>query len=152
MCFEDKMDDFGLTYKKRLTKDIMLDIKRGKESGFEYLEFIGGEPTLTEGIISLTQYAYGLGFKVISLTTNGRMFSYRDFCNRIIESGLNRISISLHAHVPKIHNRLVRASGAFEQILQGINNIKKYKQVHLEIKSVLVKHNYKFIQEMKNFF
>jgi len=56
------------------------------------------------------------------------MFSYVDFCQRMIDAGANQFALSIHGSTSQIHDSLTCAKGSFEQTLKGIRNLKKLKQ------------------------
>ncbi len=135
----------------RTTRDILLDIRRAKKENFERVEFSGGEPSIRKDIFLLLNYAKELSFKEVAMSTNGRIFFYPDMCKKFFKSGLNRVNISLHGHIPKLHNALTRTKNSFEEAIQGIANIKKYPSIYVEINSVISNLNCNYIPEMYTF-
>ncbi|MFQ6084530.1 MAG: methyltransferase domain-containing protein [Candidatus Aminicenantia bacterium] len=61
-------------------KKIKKLIDEASELGATRLHTTGGEPIIRKDILEIVNYAKKLGFKKITLDTNGRMFSYKDFC------------------------------------------------------------------------
>ena len=86
------------------------------------LHFTGGEPTLREDLPELISYARSLGLRAI-LLTNGRLFSSLEYAKRIVEAGINGIQISLEADNANLHDKIVGVKGAFEETVQGIQNL-----------------------------
>ena len=72
--------------KRGLPQKTTLEIKKemlwAKSQKSSYLEIIGGEATIRPDIINLIQFAKNLGFKTITMSTNGRMFSYLEFTEK----------------------------------------------------------------------
>jgi len=123
-----------------------------KKRGNNFLELIGGEMTIRPDILDLISFARGIGFERITMATNGRMFSYLDFAKKIIEAGLNSVIFSIHGHNTKLHDGLTRASGSFEQLLEGINNFKKLKfKGVFGTNTTIVKQNYKYLPQIGKF-
>jgi len=108
--------------------------------------FTGGEPTIRKDIIDLVRYAKKLGFKIIQIQTNGRMFAYKDFCEKIIKAGANEFALALHGHTPQLHNYLT-GSESFLQTISGIKNLIKLKQSVLT-NTVINKSNYRHLPEI----
>ncbi|MGQ4833912.1 MAG: radical SAM protein [Candidatus Asgardarchaeia archaeon] len=86
------------------------------------LHFTGGEPTLREDLPELISYGRKTGFRVI-LLTNGRRLSDEKLAKKIVESGIKGIQISLEADNANLHDRIVGVKGAFEETVQGIQNL-----------------------------
>ena len=131
------------------THEVKAELKaiRKKTSG---VVLTGGEPTLRKDIIEIVSHARDLGFTLIQVQTNGRMFRYPDFCRRIVMAGANEFGVSLHSHKHEIHDDLVSCKGAFKETVKGIRNLKKIKQVVIT-NSVITKQNYMFCSELAEF-
>ena len=127
--------------KTKSTEEIKQILKQNCDN-FGKLVFTGGEVTIREDILEIVKYAKDLGYKIIQIQTNGRMFSYFDFCKKLIDAGVTEFGLSIHGSTPEIHDGLTRAVGSFEQTLQGILNLKKLQQPVL-INSVVTRINYK---------
>ena len=95
--------------------------------------------------------AKSVGFKNISITTNGRMFSYKRFANKIIKSGLTDLVFSIHGHCAKLHDSLTRVKGSFDQLFSGINNVKEIGGCNVGSNTTIVKKNYVFLPEIGKF-
>ena len=104
--------------------------------------FTGGEPTISESLVSWVKYAKKLGYQDIMIQTNGRLFAYRDYCEAIIKAGANQFSPALHGSTAHIHDSLTRAPGSFKQTVQGIKNLRALGQ-YVATNSVITKLNYK---------
>jgi MoaA/NifB/PqqE/SkfB family radical SAM enzyme len=104
--------------------------------------FTGGEPTVRSELINWVNYAKKLGYKTIQIQSNGRMFSYKEYCITIIRAGANEFSPALHGSSAKIHDSLTQAPGSFAQTVAGIKNLRKLNQ-YILTNSVVTKINYK---------
>ena len=94
---------------------------------YNFINFMGREPTLREDFFSILEFARSKKFKKIGITTNGRLLSYPGFAKKVLISGVNQIGITLNGATPKTHDFLTQVPGSFEQTLQGIKNIVRYK-------------------------
>ena len=128
------------------TQQVKEELKKAKERGVTFIDFNGGEPTIRLDIIELVRFAKKLGFREIAVTSNGRMFYYREFCEKIIEAGLNHAVISIHGHVPELHDFLTQVKGSFLQAITGIRNLKEIKpDIYVCINTVITRYNYRFL-------
>ena len=107
----------------------------------------GGEPTIRKDIFELAGYAKKLGFKVIQIQSNGRMFAYRSFCEKIIKAGANEFSPALHGHIAPLHEYLTGAPGSFAQVVGGIKNLKALGQTVIT-NTVITKSNYRHLPQI----
>lgn len=122
--------------------DIFKILKKGIENGYSDVEFTGGEPTIRPDIINIVSYAKRCGYKKIALSTNGRLFSYKKFCDRIIEAGLNKVTFSLLGSNSLIHNAITRTPNSFGEVVRGIKKVQQFPNVHINISSVISRLNY----------
>jgi MoaA/NifB/PqqE/SkfB family radical SAM enzyme len=131
--------------KTRDTKEI-LDIITQNSHTYESIEFIGGEVTIRNDALQLIGASKESGYKEISIETNGRMFSLDEFCFKIMNAGLNKITFSLHGAKPETHDFLTKVNGSFLQSFNGLINASKYN-VQLCVNFVINKYNYLEIPE-----
>lgn len=121
-------------------------LKEAYNFGIRMVDFDGGEPTLSTNLFPLINYSKNLGYKQISLISNGRLFSIKKNVEKIFNTGVNSIIISLHGPDSKTHEEITRAKGSFEQTLKGIKNIisfniGKKEKVNLAVNITLTKKN-----------
>jgi len=135
----------------RTTSEIKKEIILAHQHKNTILDFIGGEPTIRPDFIDLIKFAGELRFQGISLTTNGRMFSYYEFAKKMARLNLTEIIFSIHGPNAKIHNFLTRVPDSFEQTLRGINNLRKLGLENIKSNTVIVKQNYQYLPEIAKF-
>jgi len=133
------------------TQELLKIIYQAKKDGFKYLGIGGGEPTIRKDLLTLIKFAKKLKFEVIRIETNGIALAYPDYCERLVEAGLDFVKISIHGHKAKIHDSLTRVPGAFNNVMRAIENLQKLK-VRIEINTVINKVNYKFYPQFVGFF
>ncbi|QLJ53376.1 MAG: hypothetical protein Sv326_1201 [Candidatus Fermentimicrarchaeum limneticum] len=142
-CVQGRKKNLG----DKTAAQIKKDLKDTIEEGIEEVVFTGGEPTVRKDILELVSYATDLGYKIIQIQSNGRMFFYKKFCEDIIRAGANEFSPAIHGHIPQLHDYLTRSPGSFEQTVQGIRNLKGMNQ-HIITNSVVTKPNYRHLPEL----
>ena len=126
-------------------------IDYGKKVKSETISFSGGEPTIMNYLEKAVKYSKKLGFKTIEIQSNGRMFSYMDFAERIVKAGANRFLISIHADNPELGDALNRVKGSFNQTVEGIKNLNKLGIENLRFSVVMNKLNYKRLDKIMEF-
>jgi heme b synthase len=78
----------------------------------------GGEPLLREDIFDIARHGTDHGFRMV-MAVNGTLLT-KDICKEMIDSGIQRISISLDGANAESHDKFRAVEGAFEGALQGI--------------------------------
>ncbi|OGY42242.1 MAG: hypothetical protein A2Y67_01885 [Candidatus Buchananbacteria bacterium RBG_13_39_9] len=139
--------DKRFKYKKRTLGQIKKALADAKKQRREGVVFTGGEPTLHPDIIAAIIYAHDLGFKNIQIQSNGRMFAYFDFCQKLIAAGANEFSPALHGSKPEIHDQLTNSPGAWQQVVSGIKNLKQLDQYVLT-NTVITTKNYQDLPDL----
>lgn len=131
------------------TERIKKDLQKAKKYGIEIVELTGGEPTIRKDLFELIDFAKKLGFKRISMITNGLLLSDHRFSKKLLEAGLAETKFSIHASEAKMHDYLIGTKGGFKKVLKGIENAQDLG-FQLNINVVVNKHNYKNLLELTN--
>ena len=79
--------------------------------------FLGGEPTLHPDLALAVKEARRLGFKSITIDTNGYLF--HDILNRVTPDEVDFISFSLDGAAPAT-NDAIRGQGCYQQVIKGV--------------------------------
>jgi cyclic pyranopterin phosphate synthase len=135
-----------------LTSDHIRSILETNGGGEEVC-FTSGEPTLVEQLPEYVAWAKELGYKKRSVMTNGRRLSYMSYAAKLVKAGMNFFYISIHGHMEKLHNSLVRTQGAFDQTVAGLDNIHRLQKfgVTLHTSTVITKRNVVHLPEIYAF-
>lgn len=114
----------------------------------------GGEPTIHPDFSKIVELIKReLPTVEINLLTNGRRLCYAPFARKCCELNNLNIAISLHGYNARTHDRVTAVKGSFTQSCRGITNILRYKKKgqSLEIRVVITKFNYLFINKILRF-
>jgi MoaA/NifB/PqqE/SkfB family radical SAM enzyme len=111
--------------------------------GAEEVCFTSGEPTTNESLPEYVGWAKALGFKRISVMTNGRRLGYMPYAAKLLKAGMNRFYVSIHGHTEKLHEGLTRTPESFAQSVAGLDVIAKVKRLGVELhtSTVITKRN-----------
>lgn len=104
----------------------------------------GGEPTQEwNDLIQLIKHITNIHPEtVIQLLTNGRIFKEERFIYEINKINSNILyCIPLYSDISQIHNKMVGNDSAFNETIEGLYNLAKYK-VPIELRNVITKVNY----------
>ena len=134
---------------KSLIKRIKKSEKEIKTYDSIYLS--GGEPTLHPEFLKVLEFvSKNFPKQRIKLLTNGRRFSYRDFVKETLNITDNLdIELSIYGPNKKVHEVVTQASDSFEQTIQGLKNLLKYKKEGqlINVRFVITKLSYLYLEE-----
>lgn len=83
----------------------------------------GGEPLLRRDVFDLARYGNEKGFRM-TMATNGTLLT-SEIVGKMLESGIQRISISIDGSSAESHDAFRKVPGAFEGALRGISAAKE---------------------------
>ncbi|MEK7841409.1 MAG: radical SAM protein, partial [Deltaproteobacteria bacterium] len=112
------------------------------------LIFTGGEPLLRGDCFDLFSYAAKKGLMVV-LGTNGTLID-APTVEKMIESGVKGVGISLDSIGPSYHDRFRGVEGAWEKTVAGMGILKKYN-LDFQIQVTVTKDNYSEIPDVIEF-
>lgn len=109
-----------------------------KEVGNPIIILTGGEPLLRDDIFDIAAYGTKLGLRMV-MAPNGTLIT-RENAQKIKDSGIKRISVSLDGSTPETHDTFRGIKNAFEKSIQGIK-IAKQAGIEFQINTVITKTN-----------
>lgn len=104
-----------------------------------------GEPFLNKELLSMIRYATSAGIRVI-VSTNGEFFETKEFCLKLVQSGLQHLIISLDGADQETNNKFRRRCD-FSKVANGFRLISKAKKELgsktpvVELQFIPMKHN-----------
>jgi cyclic pyranopterin phosphate synthase len=101
--------------------------------GAEEVCFTSGEPTTRPELPEFASWAKSLGYRQISVMTNGRRLSHMPYAVALAKAGINRFYVSIHGHTKKLHEGLTRTPESFEQTVAGLDSVTKLKRFGVEL-------------------
>jgi MoaA/NifB/PqqE/SkfB family radical SAM enzyme len=140
-------------YKRTLppmtTRQVKKELREARERDSTFVDLLGGEPTIRPDIFDIIRYAKKIGFRTISVTTNGKMFYYRKFTEKMLDAGLNSAVFSIHGHTPELHDYLTRSKNSYKYSTRGMMNIKETsKDFYICTNTVIIKDNYRHLPKI----
>jgi uncharacterized Fe-S cluster-containing radical SAM superfamily protein len=126
-CPQAALRGAGLVHGEPGRAELERRISDARAAGFDEIAFSGGEPTVRRDFLELVTVARSVGFREVSVTTNGRMFAYPDFARRALEAGLTGASISLHGPDADVHESLTGTPGSFMQAVAGLDTLSRMR-------------------------
>ncbi|KIX13188.1 heme b synthase [Dethiosulfatarculus sandiegensis] len=83
----------------------------------------GGEPLLRKDIFHLARFGTDLGLRMV-MAVNGTLMT-DEIAQRMVDSGIQRISVSIDGPDAKSHDAFRGLDGAFDKALEGLESAKK---------------------------
>ncbi|MBW2434189.1 MAG: heme b synthase, partial [Deltaproteobacteria bacterium] len=98
----------------------------------------GGEPLLRSDIFELARHGSELGLRMV-MALNGTLVTEK-IARQLVDSGIQRISVSIDGSSAETHDRFRQVKGAFEGTLRGIELIKD-AGLEFQINTTITKTN-----------
>lgn len=117
------------------------------------LGLTGGEPTIRKEFFKFLRYAKKRDpYMNVFIVSNGRMFCYREFVEKMVSVGLKnlKVGIAIYGHTPQLHDAITRVPGSFEQTIQGVKNLIEF-EIPVEFRAIVSKLNYKHLEDMARY-
>lgn len=105
------------------TSQVADALKYGADEGLDAVAFGGGEPTLRKDLVKLTRLAKKLGYKKIKISSNGLMYAYGEFVDRLVDAGANQFNLALMGWNAGMYRRIMGDAKQFELVQQGVANL-----------------------------
>ncbi|MBW2044493.1 MAG: radical SAM protein [Deltaproteobacteria bacterium] len=146
---------FSLTYLSERIERFRNGTEEFLDNFRDSFSISGGEPTLASHLSEVIKKINSLfpGIRIVCLT-NGRMFSYADYVRQTLRLNANlEFAVSLHGHNAGVHDKITQTPGSFTQTVTGLKNIFRFKRPDesIEIRVVIHRLNYKFLEEIAGF-
>ncbi len=81
-------------------------LRRDRERGGTEVAFGRLEPALDRDLPEVVRAAKALGYERLHLTSNGRVLANANWTETLVTAGVNQFTVSLHAPVAEVHDRL----------------------------------------------
>lgn len=117
--------------------------------GVPHIVFTGGEPTLRPDLPELIAHAERNG-QITGINTNGRKMQDPQFVQSLVDAGLDHVQITLESHDAAIHDRMVRAKGAWQMTVAGVKNALA-SRLFVMTNTTLLRYNAPYLAETLEF-
>lgn len=109
------------------------------------LVFSGGEPLTRPDLFTLIDEANRQNVPV-ALATNGTLIDDA-LADRIVRSGIRRVSISLDGSSPEVHDQFRKMPGSFTRAVQGFNKLKN-RGMSMQLNTTIARHNLAQLEDL----
>lgn len=124
-----------------------------RHRGAQEVCFTSGEPTTRPELPEFVAWSRALGYRRISVMTNGRRLGHAPYAAALVKAGMNRFYVSVHGHTPRLHEGLTRTPDSFAQTVAGIASVARLKRfgVELHTSTVLTDRNLPHLTDIYRF-
>lgn len=148
-CLNCPNDD---NFLRRCISDVEVEkfIDENVSGETDRVTFIGGEPTISKNFFDSIKKVRMLSNKaIIQINSNGRMFCYGWFVDKLAEYGVDKfdIHVALYGHFPELHDELTFIRGSYKQTVQGIINLLN-RGFSVQIRTIVSNLNYKYLPDI----
>ncbi|MHC6180146.1 putative heme d1 biosynthesis radical SAM protein NirJ2 [Clostridium sp. JNZ X4-2] len=130
------------------TKEAKTLIDQIVKAGFKIMIFSGGEPLMRDDIFELISYASQAGLRPV-LGTNGTLISKKT-AERLKESGVAGVGISLDSLDSKKHDIFRGHDGAFRDTINAMNNCRE-AGIRFQVHTTVMEWNKEEIIDISDF-
>ncbi len=121
---------------------IYKDLISYRKRGYTRLDISGSDPIEYSKIIPLVRYIRRIGFLHVLLSTHGRQLNDKNFASALIDAGIGTFRIPIYGSNAEIHESIMRERGSFDDIIEGIRNIKAINpSVNLILNTLVMEQN-----------
>ena len=110
-----------------------------------YISFTGGEPFVKEWFCDLLKFAHKLGV-YSNVSTNGIFFTPENY-DKITQTGVDFILISLNSLDPEIHNTYKGVKNLHQRIVSAIKYMKNNSKVRIGVSCIITRDNYRQLSD-----
>lgn len=135
----------------RPVSEVVADLRFAREQNIEKVSFTGGEPTLHPDLPRLVAASRALGFRRVTLVTNGVTISYPGRLDRLVEAGVNAIGISFDTP-DRETAEVMWQSPVFDRVVQAFEAVGRHPDLPLQSIAVVTAMNLRQMPDLARFF
>ena len=117
-----------------------------KEEWYSKIIFSWGEPSLNKDFFQVISYVQSLWIEM-TILSNGHMFENFDFAKKSLSLGLVNYHISLHSHIPAIHDKLVMKAWWLKRCCSALRNL-LFLGAHVSINVTINAYNVSYFDKL----
>jgi len=118
-------------------EELTLIAKVFRQLGGDKLRITGGEPLVRRDVLHLFQNVGRLGYRDLSLTTNGARLD--QYAAALVDAGVHRVNISLDSLQPHRFHDITR-TGDLNHVLRGIDAARRAGFQRIKLNTVVMRH------------
>ncbi|HOU54784.1 MAG TPA: radical SAM protein [Myxococcota bacterium] len=121
------------------TAEVIQELAHARSLGIRKAAFGGGEPTIRKDFLALARLARDRGFEELKVSSNGLLYSYREFARRTVEAGVTRFHVSVMAHCPDLYASILGRPDGLRLVEEGVRNLVDLG--HVPVADLIIKND-----------
>lgn len=125
-------------------------LEDARKLGVERLDISGGEPTLYKNLTDLIRTGKRYGWYV-NVNSNGSLID-EDYAKRLLEAGLDSISISIYSPQPQVHDEMRNHKGLWDKATNAVKIFRKLKVKYPNFiictQTLICRENYRMLADL----
>ena len=122
-----------------------------RRRGLDTVDLTGGEPTIRRDLFDLVRYARDVGFRSVSVITNGLRLAEAQYARDLVAAGVDDVLVSIHGATAAVHDRVTEVRGSFDRAVQAVRNLAAHP-VRVRANCVVSGHNYRTAPDVLRLF
>ncbi len=98
-------------------------LEKGALEGLKEAAFGGGEPTIRKELPRLVKLARTLGYTTVKISSNGLMYAYPEYVDRLLAAGANLFHLALMGWNRAMYARIMGREEYFDLVRKGVSNL-----------------------------
>lgn len=103
----------------------------------------GAEVTLRKDLPAMAERARDAGFQHVRIQTHGMRLANRNYCQTLIDAGIDEYFISLTADTAEQHDRITEVPGSFDKTVAALHQLDTFPAVRTMTNTVVTRLSYK---------
>ncbi|HXT01712.1 MAG TPA: radical SAM protein, partial [Elusimicrobiota bacterium] len=121
--------------------------REGSFARGEDVAFVGGEPTLSERLLSAAADAKKAGARWVLVQTNARRLCYPDYARALRAAGVDALDVSLQGSTPAMHDYHTEVPGSMAQTVAGVRRARE-AGLRFGVSTVVTRSNFRHLVEI----
>jgi cyclic pyranopterin phosphate synthase len=105
------------------TERVVRELDRAALRGYDEVAFTGGEPTIRADLAALVRHAKRRGYKHVKVASNGLRYAHAPYLDHLVQAGVDRFHVSMHAWSDASYDETVRLAGAATHRRRAIDHL-----------------------------
>jgi len=108
----------------------------------------GAEITLRKDLPQLVEMARESCFERIRIQTHGMRLESPDYCERLVDAGVNEFFVSVAGADSESHDAITEIPGAYEKMMKGLDYLERYPHLSIITNTVVTKLSYSLLPDI----
>tara|TARA_R110002096_G_scaffold26518_10_gene81793 strand:- start:16523 stop:17443 length:921 start_codon:yes stop_codon:yes gene_type:complete len=119
-----------------------------REKRWKGVIFTGAEVTLCKDLTQWARQAHQNGFENVRIQTHGMKLADPDYCESLVDAGINEYFISVTAADGETHDEITGVPGSWEKTMAGMENLNRFSDIVMHTNTVITQRSYRQLSQV----